>query len=921
MRRALAPLLTLALAACSRDLDLPLASPPRIDTVALVGLEPQAVTSGLPVLGGELVAIRGGGFPTDLAQLELRIGATDADVLEVAQDRIVARVPSLTTFGAVDVQVRTPIGFRTQAGAMRYDGVGQPFGFGISDLATNVALGFVAPVQPPSSSGFSELAIAIGASDSALVVVPAAGVAVTTIPLGLVPVSAAARFVVEGGNLRIQVLALGKGREVALGTAILDGDAAAVNRVPARPLESQVTPADCSTPQVLFTASGIPVAAWTNTAGVQRIATIDVDAATTTFAPEYRPKDAVVHDVPDAIVGWAPWLADTVVFAAGGEIYAYDAAAQTAPAPLTIRPGGLLPPVNVSTFLAGCPGGISYFRTLAAATHGGSNAIAVAYRAGYTDHVALVDVTAGTMKVGVAGTIPTSLALAPDPPFATTTSWSVLTGGITNLYRFRPLQGAPACADLVADAALPLSSTPGALPTFGGMIVTTDGTRLLATTPDRDLITVLPPSLTSAGPVLRLASYGGLSIQQATIGASVVPIAVAEHENTLSTLDTGSALLVLSLAGDRGSVALGGSGYGRGAVWLDAPNGSALAYTGDLPKMGAAALTRGGAAAITGFEAGTCLGEDVRVKSSRPVANGPHLIVQGPARSGALGTDGVARFGPAAPPVYGVTGTELAVYVPDSTSLDCLAGTTPDWDPSLTGSCAPDVRIELGVEPLDVTLSAGDRSAAVRTLDATTCASNCLPNDVLCQRAACAAARQIVIVRPDPAAASSVIVALPTPPASIAADRGGGFLVTLPCEPGAAGGECFTASTLCDWFLTGLDGDDGALVHVAEDGASVACLAVLPALAGPVAVTPNGAQAWVTGMTALAQRLSRLALPRRASDGAIDTSLPAERVAFEELGLPATSTGAFPPGGIAFTPDGSTGIVTVPGEFRILLLQ
>jgi hypothetical protein len=110
-------------------------------------------------------------------------------------------------------------------------------------------------------------------------------------------------------------------------------------------------------------------------------------------------------------------------------------------------------------------------------------------------------------------------------------------------------------------------------------------------------------------------------------------------------------------------------------------------------------------------------------------------------------------------------------------------------------------------------------------------------------------------------------------------------------------------------------------VLVAEDGSGIQCLAVHPGLAGPVAVTPNGAEAWVTGPAFGAQILTRLALARRTGDGAIDASLPAERVSAEVLGAAAAVTGAFPSGGVAFTPDGGTGIVTVPGEFRILLHQ
>jgi hypothetical protein len=462
------------------------------------------------------------------------------------------------------------------------------------------------------------------------------------------------------------------------------------------------------------------------------------------------------------------------------------------------------------------------------------------------------------------------------------------------------------------------------------MITTADGTRLLATTPDHDVITVLPPSLTSAGPVFRLAAYGGVTVQSATIGGGSIPIAVAEHasaESSASSLDTGTALLMLSLAGDGGSVALGGSGYGRGAVWVDTtPTAGALAYTGQLPSSGSATFQRAGAAAVTGIIAGTCPGEDVRITGSRPVANGSDLVAQGPARSGALGPDGIARYGPAAPPIYTAKDTTLDVYVPGAGNLGCLAGANPDWDPS---RCPPDATVSLGVPPLDVTLSAGDATAAARTLetDIAKCtaakgfsAPAACGTDLLCLRASCPPARSLTLAR---AGASPLTVPLPGRPAGIAADRAGGFLVTLPCASGdlVGGAACFPSDPLCAAFATGPGGADGALVLVAEDGSGMECLAVQPGLGGPVAVTPNGEEAWVTGPAFGAQILTRLALLRRTGDGTIDASVPARRVSAESLGAAAKVTGAFSPGGVAFTPDGGTGIVTVPGEFRILLFQ
>ena len=939
MRRHLVPALALAALSCGRDLEIPSSLPPRIDSVQLVGLEARTPLVPLPVLGGELVAVRGGGFPTDVAQLEVRIGGLDAEVRSAAADRLVVKVPTLASPGAADLLVRSPAGFETGMGALRYEGAGQPLGLGTSDLPTSVALGFVAPVQPPSSTGFPDLAIATGSADSALLVVPEVGVAVTTIPLGLVPSSAAARVVPDGANLRIQVLALARGGEAALGSAVLDAAASVVNRVQARPLATTVSTKACTTPQVLFTNVGkIPVAAWVNAGDLQKIATIDMPAVE---GGQYGlPAGGVAHTVPAPIVGWAPWQADSVLFAAGNELYAYDATTPaTPPAVLTVAVGGVGAPQPVSSVIAsGCPA-TSFFYTVAAATSGGASALAVGYRAGGSDRVALVNLTpgpaAGTVRAGIAGTIPTSLALVPDPPYGTPPAWSVLAAGISNLYRFRPLAGVPGpCPDALApDAALPLSTSPAILPTFGGMITAANGTRLLATTPDHDLITVLPPSLTSAGSVFRVASYGGLSVQNAPIGGGTIPVAVAEHassQGSLSSLDTGSSLLVVSLAGDQGSIALGGSGYGHGAVWLEAtPGAGALAYTGDLPSSGAATFQRAGAAAVTGFAAGACPNEDVRITGTHPVANGSDLVAQGPARAGALGPSGIERFGPATAPIYTAKNTTLAVYVPGVANLGCLAGANPDWDAT---ACPPDATVDLGVQPLDVTLSAGDGTAAVRSLetDLGACAqaagfsapATCqAAGDLLCLRASCPPAKSLTLAR---AGSPPVNVPLPARPAGIAADRAGGFLVTLPCEPsaGTAGGTaCFPSSALCSGLVTGPGGADGALVLVAEDGSGIQCLAVSPGLAGPVAVTPNGAEAWVTGPAFGAQILTRVALARRTGDGGIDASVPAERVSAEVLGVAAAVTGAFPSGGVAFTPDGATGIVTVPGEFRILLHQ
>ncbi|HET8540949.1 MAG TPA: IPT/TIG domain-containing protein [Anaeromyxobacter sp.] len=934
MRRALALLAALAPLACSRDLALPDASAPRVEAIQLVGLEGSPAPVPLPVLGGELVAIRGAGLPADATQLEVRVGTEDAEVIEASAGRLVVRVPALGAIGPADVQLRTPNGFGTREDALRYDGPGAPEGFDTSDLRTAVPLAFVGPVQPPAN-GFPDIAIATGASDSALLVVPEVGLAAAAIPLGLVPASAAARVKQKlDGSAGIEVLALARGGDVVIAEAIYR-DGVLVDRGTPRTLShATVNPTACSFPQVTFTNDARPVAAWTAagvpTGTVQWIAAIDDGKL---GVGEYAPAALGAHAVAAPITAWAPWKTGAVVFAAGGEIWVYDVSTPAVPPrPLTALRGGVGAPQTISTLLAPCAGAGLTYLTLAAASVAGQDLLAVSFDGAGGDWVALVDLTPGagegSVRMGLAaGTLATSVALVPEPPYAPA-SWAVLTAGIGNLYRFRPAPAAPSCKDLVADAALQLSGEPGVLPAIGGMITTSGGTRLLATTPDLDLVTVLPPSLTSAGPVLRLASYGGVSMQVATLGGQALPVAVAEHAYTgdaLSEFDVGSALLAVAMTGESDPVALGGSGYARGAVWLEPPSGGALAYTGDLPSLTHGAISeRGGAAAVTSFAPGVCPGESVRIAGSRPVAGGPDLVAQGPARAGALGPAGLDRWGPAAAPIYAALDTSLAVYAPGPGNLSCLAGSAPNWDK--TTGCPPDAEIALGVEPIDVTLSAGDRAVAVRRLDMDACAftlalfDTCLASDLLCLRASCPPAKELRIAR---AGASPAVVALPARPAGVAADRGGGWLVTLPCEVSsfAGGDDCFPSSAVCDGLLTGPGGADGALLHVAEDGTIGGCLAVLSALAGPVAVTPNGAEAWVTGEAFRTQYLSRLALPRRASDGVLDASRRAARLAIEALGSAPRALGSFAGGGIAFTPEGGTAIVTVPGEYRIVLYR
>jgi hypothetical protein len=932
----------LGLAGCSRDLVLPDESPPRVDAVGVVGLESRAVTAGLPVMGGELVALLGSGFPATSEAVQVSVSGQSAEVVSISPGRIVIRFPVLGAAGLADVTVSSATGLRTLAGAFRYDGPGQPQGTSLSDVQTAIGLHGVVPVEPPpAASGFADLAVAFGSGDSALLVVPALGVAATTIPLGLLPASAAARVVADGANFRVEVLALDVKGTVGLGQATLSPQGVVLDRQNQRALTSAIVPRQCESPRVLFTRTGTPVGAWVRSSnGVPVIATIDLGPTGT----EYRPLGGVTRDTADRITGWAAWKSSQVVFSAGDDVYLYDAGTQAAPAPL--QAGGQAVKARLQ---AGCgPGTVEAVHSVAVANSQGSEALAIGYRAGGVERVALVDLLTGVVRRGLTGLPATSLTLAPVTPFVSIsglTGWHVLAAAGGDLLRLEPQAApSPTCGeDLVPDASLELSPNAFAsLPGFAGMATFASGTRVLSTTPAGDLVTVLPPTLTSPGAVFRFASYGKVAMTIAPVDVFgttlLVPLAVAEHTWVAagaSSLDTGSAQLVLALdAGDR-PLALGGSAFGRGSVWVKNPSSGqswdgALAYTGDVPRNPDAALPAGklagGSSAITSFKMDTLCTVDpqLQIVGSAPLAGNPDLVAQGPARAGQFGLDGITRHGPASAPTYLVSGTELQVL--SASSSDACLAPTGGLD---TGACTG-TAIELGVSPLDVTLSSGDVTAAVRSLDACVpctapfsctgagAGAACAPGDILCQRAFCGVASALRLVT---AAGAPRDVALPSAPAGVAADRAGGFLLTLPCTVGGQGFDP-PFDALCPRLASEVDGV-GALAYVPEGAGSPTYLAVGQGLAGAVAITPNGAEVWVTGPDRTGHLLlRRFRLPRSAADGRLDLS---RRVVAAgdvlSLGTAGLAPGGFAASGITFSPEGSVALATVPADFRILRLE
>ncbi|MFO0584058.1 MAG: IPT/TIG domain-containing protein [Anaeromyxobacter sp.] len=926
---------------CSRDLGVPGASPPGISTVAVVGLETRALASKLPVLAGERVAVSGSGFPDakEQVQVQVQVGGEAAKVVSTSPTRLVLEVPVLGATGEVDLTVTTSAGFGTLAKALRYDGPGLPRGTSVSDLETAIGLAGVVPVEPGNATtGFADVAVAFGGGDSALLVYPNAGVAASTIPLGLLPGSVAARMTASGPNYLVEVLALDDRGKVGLGQVTISAGGAIVSRSEQRTLTSPITPKDCRSPRVLFTKLGTPVGAWVRgTDSAPLIATIDLGAAGT----QYAPKGGLVRPTGDEVSGWATWKGDLVVYAAGNDVFLYDAGTQAAPAPLSILGQSVK-----ARLLAGCAAGaIDSVHTVALATSPGAEALAVGYRSGGLERVALVDLITGAVHRGISGLPASALALAPVAPYSGVGGWYVLAAAGGNLVRFSTVPNGTACGeDLAPDASLPLSSNAfAALPGFAAMAPFTGGTRVLSVTPSGDLVTVLPPTLSSPGAVFRFASYGRVSttIAPVSIGGAdtFVTLAVAEHTSVSSTsalLDTGSAELVLALdAGDR-PLALGGSGFGRGAVWVRNPTAGqswdgALAYSGDLPRnldTSSAGKLQGASAAVTSFKMDTTcsLRPEMEIVGSAPLAGNPDLVAQGPARSGQLGPDGYARYGPTTVPTYLVSGSTLTAI--GLSSADACLSPVGGLDALACTGTAKD----LGVAPVDLTLSAGDASAAARSLS-TTCrpcklpfscagtgpAAACADGDVLCRRAFCPVAPSLRVV-PLTASGAAHDVPLPSAPVAATADRAGGFLVTLPC---AAAGAGFPAPF--DALCPKADADAGtvgALVFVPEDGATPTFLAVLPGLAGAVAVTPNGAEAWVSGpVRSGALHLTRLALPRDPDTGSLDLTRRATLAGVQPLGTAGEAVGGYAASGITFTPDGATAVVTVPADYRILLLE
>ena len=113
------------------------------------------------------------------------------------------------------------------------------------------------------------------------------------------------------------------------------------------------------------------------------------------------------------------------------------------------------------------------------------------------------------------------------------------------------------------------------------------------------------------------------------------------------------------------------------------------------------------------------------------------------------------------------------------------------------------------------------------------------------------------------------------------------------------------------------------LLLVPEDGGAPSCLAVGQGLAGRMALTPNGAEAWVASVVQSGTRLqlTRVALTRRTTDGTIDTAAEHPVLSRRNLGRGGVYGAGYAASGVAFTPDGRQGVVTVPDEYQIAVFE
>lgn len=919
MRRLL-PLLLL-LVACRRELDLPAppagdeARPPRVTHAELLDV-PRAAPSlaELPVLGGELVVLRG----EALSEAQPIVGGEPAAVLAAEEARLVFEVPVSPALGAIALVLEGPEGRVELPTLLRVDGLGAPAGLRTGSIPTQATLRRLAEVRLTpvaatflgADATFSTMVLASGGGDAVELILGASGAGLLTIPTGVIP-AAIAGVVGFTDDARVEVTAFGLDRQGRLGrgAVVMDQSFELTVRAPSLVDLDATIEVDCKEePELLLTSAG------------SRLAGALVGAERTRLFGVATGGGAVVSSgqLDGVLAGWSALPDDRSVAlllrGAPEPFRSFDT--QTGEvAPLLVGGERLLSRVRA----ASCEPSLSVDAITSLALTPDASLVAVSFeRPGQLGEVVVFDVATGAQLgrgTAAPGTAPVAfgrvegeerlfavggfglMRFARTP--VSTAPWSVGCDGPT------PPDG----LEVDAIGALPVLLEPIS-PAVGGLLAMRGGlhsSSLLALSTDGVVHGFLASTMGSVGELYRPAPYGRLSV--ATAGKDPKPILVAEHTRGLRLdQDVGATALLVPLDG-RDRIAVGPSAFARGVAALTGLEATLhLAADPLIPVEGRREALADGVGTLEEW----CGDFALRLTTAlRP----PGMLVQGPAREGRFGPDGLGRHGPASAPIW--REQDGTLYAHDTATEDACLRT------DALATCRPSAELPLALPAeralLDVTPSAGDRTFAVRTLALAGCRAACATSkDAFCERETCAVSETLLLRSLDRPA---VEVSLAGRPVSVAADRAGGFLVTVACD-GADPQRCLDALGCGGRDLISRREHPGALLYVGEDDGRVSCLATAAGLAGPLQPTPNGRELWIVGADdADALELFRLALPRELSRGRIDPKARVDLLGREPLGPTVPVPHGFTASGLAFTPDGGLGFVSLPVVSEILTYE
>ena len=631
------------------------------------------------MLGGEALAVWGRGFGTSATQLRVTFGSYEGTVVEAKDGRLVVLMPQAASLGTLDVTVTNSNGLAVLPSGVRYEGPGAPPDTVAQSIPTTTPLWQVSQVvlSPVLSAGlrtdatFGSLAVAVGSSDSALVLLGNVGVALSPIALGVVPVSVTARlWPLSGfnagtgtGTVQLQVLAVD-----ALGTLAVGGlnftlsswvlASQGVSLPVGYPIlmPKMASEAGCDVQRLQFTTGASRAVLAYRPASAWLFAALDpssIDPSALSAGTAVPGLTSVGVSVGGTLAAWAPLDDQHLIAAVNGPegIVEVDVTSGV-PVVSTFLIGG----TAAVTGLGAACGSVKTFTALA--TSGPSTSaplssqyLAVAYTpATGIPQVGIESLGGGVVSCRIPGPAVTSLAFGNLTQVFPAVPDVLLASSLSNLEQFAVTVGGAAPSPY-PQAAVSIGSDPlASVPTFGGLVPTAGGDRVLVIDPSGNLDTVLPDGMSSLGAVYRLAPYGAVSMVTADVEDSTQPVAVAEHtvfttDEGTSTVDTAGSVLVLPLGDSSPPISLGATSYARGSAWLSASGvGAELAFAADA--AGAKQAARAAA-----FGKSACTG-DVDLVESWTVGGPPDYITVGPARAGAFGPSGLTRYGPSPAPAY-----------------------------------------------------------------------------------------------------------------------------------------------------------------------------------------------------------------------------------------------------------------------------